>query len=379
MKIAVKTRLILPVLALAALMAAATGCNKAQPQQPRSAGMQAMPVQTLTVAATPVPQSDEYVATIKSRRSATINPQVDGNLTSIDVHSGDHVTQGQLLMQVDPSKQEATLASQAATEQQKLAVYQYNQLQVERQRKLFAAGIISKDALDQAEQAYANSKADYESAGASRHEQEKQLAYYRITAPFEGIVGDIPVHVGDYVTSSTMLTTVDENRDLEAYIYVPTERAAQVHRGLGVQILDNNDNPVEKTAIDFVSPQVDDQLQGILVKAPVRSPLLRTQQLVKARVIWGVKPQPTVPVLAVSRLGGQAFVYVAKDAGGGHFIAQQQAVSLGDTVGNNYAVLAGLSNGDKVIVSGTQILVNGMPVIPLPPGPPPAGPPGAGS
>jgi multidrug efflux pump subunit AcrA (membrane-fusion protein) len=176
-----------------------------------------------------------------------------------------------------------------------------------------------------------------------------------------------------------MLTTVDERKDLEAYIYIPTERAAQVRNGLGVQILDNTGNPVETTSVDFVSPQVDDQLQGILVKAPVRSPLLRNEQLVKARVIWGMSPRPTVPVLAVTRLGGQAFVYLAQDAGGGHFVAHQQAISLGDTLGNNYAVLAGLNNGDKVIISGTQILMNGMPVMPLPPGPPPAAPPGAGS
>jgi RND family efflux transporter MFP subunit len=378
-KIAVKTQFILSVLALAPLLAASIGCNKTQPQQSAGAGMQALPVQTITVAATPVAQSDEYVATIKSRRSATINPQVDGNLTRILVHSGDHVTAGQLLMQIDPAKQEATLASQAATEQQKLAVYQYNQLQVERQRKLFAAGIISKDALDQAEQAYANSKADYESAGASRKEQEHELAYYRIAAPFEGTVGDIPVHIGDYVSSTTMLTTVDENKDLEAYIYIPTERAAQVRTGLGVQIVDNTDKPVENTSIDFVSPQVDDQLQGILAKAPVRSPLLRNQQLVKARVVWGMSAKPIVPVLAVTRLGGQAFVFLAQDAGGGHFVAHQQAISLGDTVGNNYAVLAGLNNGDKVIVSGTQFLMDKMPVMPLPSGPPPAAPPGAGS
>jgi RND family efflux transporter MFP subunit len=375
----VKKQSILPILSLPLLLAGAAGCNKAQPPQQAGAGMQALPVQTLTVAAVPVPQSDEYVATIKSRRSATINPQVTGNLTSILVHSGEHVTAGQLLMQIDPAKQEATVASQAATEQQKLAVYQYNQLQVERQRKLFAAGIISKDALDQAEQAYANSKADYESSGASRHEQEKELAYYRITAPFDGIVGDIPVHVGDYVSATTMLTTVDENKDLEAYIYIPTERASQIRNGLGVQILDNNGQPVETTSIDFVSPQVDDQLQGILVKAAIHSPLLRTQQLVKARVVWGMSPKPVVPVLAVTRLGGQAFVFVAQDAGGGHFVAHEQAISLGDTVGNNYAVLAGLNNGDKVIVSGTQFLQDKMPVMPLPPGPPPATQPGAGS
>lgn len=361
------------------VLAGAAGCNKGQPQPQAGAGMQALPVQTLTVAAIPVPQSDEYVATIKSRRSATMNPQVSGNLTRILVHSGERVKAGQLLMQVDPSKQEATVASQTATEQQKLALYQYNQLQVDRQRKLFAAGIISKDALDQAESAYANTKADYDASLATRHEQEQQLGYYKIIAPFDGIVGDIPVHVGDYVSPSTMLTTLDENKDLEAYIYVPTERAAQVHNGLGVQIVDNNGKSIENTSIDFVSPQVDDQLQGILVKASVKSPLLRTEQLVKARVIWGMSPKPVVPVLAVTRLGGQAFVFLAQEAAPGKYVAHEQAIDLGDTVGNNYAVQAGLNNGDKIIISGTQFLQNNMPVMPLPAGPPPGAQPHAGS
>lgn len=375
----VKTQTVHPLFILPFLLAGGiAGCAKSQPQ-PAAQGMQAMPVQTMTVAAAPVPQSDEYVATIKSRRSATINPQVDGNLTKILVRSGEHVTAGQLLMQIDPARQEATLASQAATEQQKLAVYKYNALQVDRQRKLFADGVVSKDALDQAEQAYSNSKADYESATASREEQEKQLGYYQIDAPFDGIVGDIPVHVGDYVSSTTMLTTVDENKDLEAYIYIPTERAAQVRNGLGVQMVDNNGNPIENSSIDFVSPQVDNGLQGILVKAPVHSPNLRNAQLVKARVVWGMSSKPIVPVLAVTRLGGQAFVFVAEDAGGGHFVAHEQPITLGDTMGNNYAVTSGLNNGDKVIISGTQFLMDKMPVVPLPSGPPPAGAPASGS
>lgn len=340
-----------------------TACQKAVPA---AAAPQALPVKTESVSASPVPQSDEYVATIKSRRSATLNPQVDGNLIQIQVHSGDHVTRGQLLMVIDPAKQEATVLSQVSTEKQKLAVYQYNQTEVERQRKLFAAGVTSRDTLDQAEQAYANSKADYESAVASRVSQEKQLEYYKIRAPFDGIVGDIPVHLGDYVSATTLLTTVDENKDLEAYIYIPTERAAQVRDGLGVDILDNNEKFIEHTAIDFVSPQVDNQLQGILAKAPVRSEeaRVRTAQLVKAKVIWSVVPTPVVPVLAVTRLGGQTFVYVAQDKDGKYF-AHQKEVKLGDPVGNNYAVLEGLQNGDKVIVSGTQFLVDGMPVQPL--------------
>ncbi|HEY0785118.1 MAG TPA: efflux RND transporter periplasmic adaptor subunit [Acidobacteriaceae bacterium] len=345
-----------------------SGCQQAKPAGGLSFGAGGpMPVQTVTVAAHPVAQSDEYVATIKSRRSATINPQVDGNLTSIAAHAGEHVKQGQLLMQIDPVKQRATLQAQAATEQQKLAVYQFNQTELARQRKLFEAGITSRDAFDQAQQAFNNAKADYESSVASRETQSRQLSYYSITAPFDGVVGDIPVHVGDYVSSTTTLTTVDENRDLEAYIYIPTERAALLRTGLGVDILNSAEEPVEHTAINFLSPQVDNSLQGILAKAPVRSgaALLRTAQLVKARVIWSEKPTPVVPVLAVTRLGGQAFVYVV---GGedGKFVARQKAIQLGDTVGNEYAVLSGLTNGERVIVSGTQMLVDGAPVQPLP-------------
>jgi RND family efflux transporter MFP subunit len=347
------------VLASTALIA----CQKAASAPPPP---QALPVQTMQVSPAPVPQSDEYVATIKSRRSATLNPQVDGNLIQILAHSGDHVKAGQLLMVIDPLKQEATVESQAATEKQKLAVYEYNKKEVERQRKLYAAGVTSLDTEEQAEQAFANSKADYESAVASRVTQEKQLEYYKIRAPFDGIVGDIPVHLGDYVSGTTLLTTVDENRDLEAYIYIPAERAAQVRQGLGVDILDNNEKLIEHTAIDFISPQVDNQLQGILAKAPVRSEeaKVRTAQLVKAKVIWRVSPVPVVPVLAVTRLGGQAFVYVAQN-NNGKFVAKQRAVTLGDTIGNDYAVEAGLNNGDKVIVSGTQFLVDGAPVQPL--------------
>jgi RND family efflux transporter MFP subunit len=263
---------------------ALTACAK---QTPPQAAPQAMPVQTATVAAAPVPQYDEYVSTIKSRRSATIQPQVDGNLTKIYVHSGDHVHSGQVLMEIDPAKQEATVASTKATEQQKLAVFQYNQIEVERQRKLFEQGVTSRDALDQAEQAYKNSQADYESSTASTQSQRKQLGYYHIAAPFDGIVGDVPVHLGDYVSATTMLTTVDENRDLEVYVYIPAERVTQIRKGLPIVVVDNQENVLERTAIDFISPQVDNGLQGILVKAPVHADLgkLRNLQQIKARVM----------------------------------------------------------------------------------------------
>ena len=346
---------------------AATGCQKKPAAPPAGAAMQGMPVQTVAVTLSPVPQTSEYVATIKSRRSATLQPQVDGRLMQIRVRSGDHVKAGQPLMNIDPQHQVAAVESQRATERQKKALYDYNVSQIERQRKLFEAGITSRDVYDQAQQSHDNAKADYESAVNQRKTQEEQLAYYTIRAPFDGVVGDIPVHVGDYVSPATMLTTVDENKDLEAYIYVPTERSGQVRLGLDVELMDNQGKLLEKSKIDFLSPEVDSTLQGILVKAPVHATpeILRQAQMVKARVVWSTTPMAVIPVLAVTRQGGQSFVFVARQQNG-HFAAIQTPVTLGDTVGNTYSVSSGLNVGDRVIVSSTQFLVNGMPVLPMP-------------
>jgi RND family efflux transporter MFP subunit len=311
------------------------------------------------------------VATIKSRRSATLEPQVQGTLTRIRVTSGAHVTAGQVVMEIDPRLQLATVESARATERQKKALYDYNALEIERQRKLFEAGVTSRDAYDQARQSHDNAKADYESAVNLRKTQEEQLAYYTIRAPFDGVVGDIPVHVGDFVaptnSPASVLTTVDESRDLEAYIYVPTERSSQVRQGLDVELMDNSGKLLEKTKIDFISPEVDSTLQGILVKAPVHaSPeMLRNAQMIKARVVWNTTPMAVVPVLAVTRQGGQSFVFVARQQNG-HYAAIQTPVTLGDTVGNAYSITSGLNAGDRVIVSSTQYLVNGMAVMPLP-------------
>jgi RND family efflux transporter MFP subunit len=325
-----------------------------------------MPVSTKTIDLSDVPQTDEYVATIKSRRSASIQPQVDGALTRINVKSGDHVRAGQVLMTINPLKQQATVDQQISTEAQKKALLDYNKGELERQHGLYDAGVTSKQSYDQAVQAYENSKADYDASKAARVTQQQELAYYNLTAPFAGVVGDIPVHLGDYVSSQTLLTTVDENADLEAYIYIPTERAHNIRMGLPVQVVTSAGELIESTSIDFISPQVDNAIQGILAKAPVHSSLdrFRNEQLVKARVIWSTAPAPTVPVLAVTRIGGQPFVYVATEVNGST-VAKQRSVTLGDTIGNEYAVKDGLKQGEKVITSGIQFLIDGAPVQPI--------------
>jgi RND family efflux transporter MFP subunit len=346
-----------------AMLAVACGGGPAQGGPPKDPPGVSVKIEVAHSVA--ISDTTEYVATLKSRDSAVIMPQVEGQITQIYVHSGDHVAPGAPLMQIDPAKQQATVKTQEDTRSAKRADLDYAKQQYERVSGLYSAGVVSKQELDQAKSALDAAQAQLQALDAQVQEQQVQLHYYQVTAPTSGVVGDIPVRVGDRVTNTTLLTTVDKPGSLEAYVYIPVERASRVKMNLPVQIMDNAGNVMAGSRIGFISPQVDNTTQTVLVKARIanNSDKLRTSQFIRARVVWGTHQGPVVPVLAVSRVGGQYFAFVAEDQNG-KLVAHQKALRLGDMVGNDYVVLEGIKPGDKVIVSGTQFLVDGAPVVP---------------
>lgn len=350
-----------------AALAAVLACSKNPGQGPRAAAMQAMPVKVIEAKALPVNDASEYVATLKSRDSAVIMPQVEGQITQIFVHSGDKVSVGTALIEIDPLKQQATVKSQESARAAQQANLSWLKQQYERSQGLAAAGVVSKQDLDQAKAAMDAAQAQMDALDAQVREQEVQLHYYRVVAPRAGIVGDIPVRVGDRVTTTTQLTTVDQPGSLEAYVYVPVERSAQLKMNLPVQIFDSSGKVLADTRVSFISPQVDNTTQTVLVKARIvnGNDALRQSQFIRARLVWGTHQNPEVPILAVSRLAGQYFAFVAEPQNGGAFVAKQRPLTIGETVGNNYEVRDGIKPGDKVIVSGTQFLLDGAPVIPM--------------
>jgi RND family efflux transporter MFP subunit len=323
----------------------------------------AMPVQVVVAQSVRIPETTEYLSVLKSRQSAVINPQVEGQITKIYVKSGDEVNAGTPLLQIDPLKQEATLSSQQATLAAQEANLRLARVSLERAQKLFAAGVISKHDFDNAQSTYDAAEAQVKALEQQVEQQKVELHYYKVSAPADGIVGDIPVHVGDRVTVSTLLTTINLPGALEAYIYVPADRAKDLRLGLPVRLLDENGKSVSDTRITFVSPQVETDTQTVLAKATVENPRdkLRIAQQVRAQVTWGSHEGPVVPVLAVNRINGQAFVFVASKEGNAT-VARQKLLKVGDTIGDNYAVLDGLKAGEHLIVSGTQFLVDGAPV-----------------
>jgi RND family efflux transporter MFP subunit len=360
--------------AVTAALALATACSRGQTAPAGAQGMPPSAVVLATAQPKPIEDASEYVATLKSLHSTTIQPQIDGQITQIFVKSGDRVKQGAPLMQIDPRRQQAAVTSQEAERASKEANVNYARQQAQRASELLKAGAISKQEQEQAETALRTAEADLQSLQAQVQQQQVQLRYFTVAAPTAGIVGDVPVRVGNQVAPTTLLTTIDQNEILEVYVSVPIERAPALKTGLPIQILNSEEQQLATSAISFVSPHVDDQTQTVLVKGQVRNPdaALRASQFVRARIIWKVADGLVIPVTAVLRINGQFFAFVA-DNTGGKLVAKQRAVKVGEIAGDNYPVLDGLKAGDRVVVSGAQKLADGAPITEAPP-PSPAAP-----
>ena len=346
--------------AAAALLAAA--CRGGQTAAPPA--FPPTPVSIATARATPLEDATEYVALLKSLRSTTVQPQIDGQITQILVKSGDRVRQGAPLMQIDPQRQQAAVSSQEAERAAREAAVAFARQQAQRAGELFTAGAISRQELEQAETGLRTAEANLRALSAQVQQQQVQLRYFTVAAPTAGVIGDIPVRVGHQVSPQTMLTTIDQNETLELNVNVPIERAGELRSGMPIQLFPNDSaEPMATTAIDFISPRVDDQTQSVLVKGQVRNPdgKLRAAQYVRARLIWKTTEGLVVPVTAVLRISGQFFAFVVEEAGG-KMVAKQRAIKVGPIAGNNYPVLDGIKPGERIVVSGTQKLADGAPI-----------------
>lgn len=358
-------------------------------------------------------ESSDFIASLQSRRSVTLQPRIQGQVSQILVRAGDQVAAGTVIMQVDAAEQQAAVSSISAAAQaaqaelenaratlrslraervSNLSDVRLNQQEYERYSGLASQGAVSRQTQEQynnrlqvaraglgsinaqiqaQESAVAQAEKAVLQAQANTKQQQVQLQYYRIAAPFAGTVGDIPVKVGDFVNTSTQLTTITQNRPLEVNVSVPIERSPQLRIGMPVEVLNAQGQSVGTSNVFFISPNVTNDTQSVLIKSLFDNSRgqLRADQFARARVIWNQRPGVLIPTAAVTRLAGEPFVYVAQtqqtsQQGQPQLIARQKPVELGDIKGNNYQVLEGLQPGEKLVVSGILNLKDGAPIIP---------------
>lgn len=216
----------------------------------------------------------------------------------------------------------------------------------------------------------AQARSQVSEAAAQVRSTEVKLQDTKIVAPISGIVGNIPVKIGDFLSKGDTLTTVTQNQTLDVELSIPIVRGPDLRLNQRVEGIDDKGNVIGTGRISFISPQVSSNSQLILAKASFDNSQgqLRDGESVTAKVIWNTRPRILIPTTAVVPLAGKDFVYVAQTQEQSKLIARQKPVKLdrAKMQGNNYPVIEGLQPGEKIIVSGTQNLSDGAPVIPQP-------------
>ncbi|EKQ70877.1 RND family efflux transporter, MFP subunit [Leptolyngbyaceae cyanobacterium JSC-12] len=400
---------------------------------------QPTPVEVSSPKTAAIEDSSDYAASLDSRQSVTLQPRVSGQISTIYVTAGDRVQQGQPLLQIDAAEQRAQVASRTAAAETAAAEVeaaqadvanetdtlrslqakrasaqanvQLNQREYERYLELYNQGASSRQLLDQrlnalqtaqatlrqveaeiqaqqatisrAQATVSRNQRALDQAQANIKEGQAQLQFYTITAPFTGMIGNIPAKVGDFVNTSSQLMTLTQNEQLEIQIAIPLERAADLRLGLPVKLLDTNDKVLQTGRISFIAPTVDPSTQSVQAKAIFpNSGNFRTSQFVRARVVWDTGRGVLVPTTAISRLGGRNFIFVAAPfqssgckefaAGQGgppmapdpnQLTAVQKPIKLGKIVGNHQEVLEGISASDRIVTSGILQLQNCTPIV----------------
>ncbi len=389
-----------------------------------TAGPPPAAVKLATVQAGGIEDSSEFTASTESRNSVRLQPRIQGYVTQIFVKPGDSVRKGAAIIQIDPRQQQASVNSVSAAaegaksqlanaraeltslEAQRLsneADVKLNQQEYQRYSNLADQGAVARQISDQylnkrdvakatlratigkiqAQQATINqAQKSIQQAQANISEQKVQLQYYTITAPFDGIVGEIPVKVGDFLNTttqpsntlnpsfgvtSTTVATITQNQPLEININVPIERGPQLRKGMLVEVLDAQRRSLGNSKVFFIAPSAS-STQAILIKALFDNSKgqLRADQFVEARVIWNQRVGVLIPTTAVAPVAGENFVYVTQTKqspdGKSQLVARQKRVKLGNIKGNSYQVLEGLQPGEKIIVSGLLNLRDGAPI-----------------
>jgi RND family efflux transporter MFP subunit len=394
------------------------------------------PVPLANPTSAPIQDRSDYAASLDSRQSVTLQPRVAGQISKIYVEPGDRVEAGQPILQIDAAQQRAQVESRAAAartaaadvqsaqadvanatdtlrslEAQRAsaaAAVQLSQQEFNRYQDLVSQGASSQQVLDQRANALQTALAGLQQADAEIAAQksairraqtivtrsqwavseaeanitEGQVALedYTVTAPFSGIVSNIPVKAGDTVTTATQLLNITQNQKLVIQVQIPLERAARAKVGLPVKLLDDQNRETQTGRISFVAPNVDPATQSVRVEASFdnATETLRTSQFVRARVIWSSQTGVLVPTSAVSRLGGRDFLFIAapfKDSGcqaaaapgspapnPNQLVAAQKPIRLGKIINSNQEVLEGVSVSDRIVTAGILQLQNCSPI-----------------
>lgn len=354
---------------IASLLVACTEPQAPEPPPPATVGY-------TDVAPRELPLSLAYAAQLRGVREVEVRARVSGILLERRYEEGAAVEAGDVLFKIDP----APFRAEAERARAELGVRQADLRQAERERDrvlpLHERGLASVRERDNAVAAYEAALAAVAAAQAVLSTAELELSYTDVRAPIAGLTSREVRSEGSLIAAgddSSLLTYIVQADRLYVEFSVPETEAGLVRAALAdhpgrvaVRVIGARGMPIGgKARIEFIAPRVDDATGTVAVRALLdnSSRAILPGLVVRARVEGvAVGGALVIPKRAVMRGAEGTFVWRIDDAG----TAAQQPVELGVSSGNDTAVVAGLSSGDRIVVDGILKVQPGAPLAATP-------------
>ncbi|MDR6672071.1 efflux RND transporter periplasmic adaptor subunit [Xanthomonas sp. 1678] len=358
------------------------GTGQGQGQGRGGAGMagdgdDAAPVPVTVVAASSqaVPIYATANGTVTALNTVTINPQVGGQLMSLNFREGQEVKKGDLLAQIDPRSLQASYDQAAASKRQNQALLATARSTFQRSDSPAYRQYVAKTDLDTQRNQVAQYEAAVSANDAAMRAAQVQLQYTRILSPIDGITGLRGVDVGNIVSTSSSIVTITQIHPIYVVFNLAERelqglREAQAAGPLTVAALDRTDAHViaGDGRVDVVDNQISSDTGTFKVRAefPNGDNALWPGQFVNVRLtLRTLANGVVVPTQAVQRGPDGDYVYVVQ----GDNTVKMQTVKQGVEVGDSQVQLVqGLKAGERVVTEGQFRLKPGAKVTALKPG-----------
>ena len=299
-------------------------------------GKAKVPVQVYVVAATKLADEVASTGSVMADESVTIQSEISGKITSLDIQEGQPVRKGQLLFTINAADVQAQLRKQ----EYNIKLYHD---QEQRQRTLLAKEYISRQEYEQSQNALLTAQADLQALRVML-----QKAYVR--APFDGVLGLRNTSVGAYVSPGTAITTLSRVRPVKVDFNVPSRFAASVRVGDPVPVTDEATTKKYEAKVYAINPQIDPVSRSLPVRAIYanKNLELRPGGFVKVNLELGETAEALqIPTEAVVPVASGYTVFTVQ-----HGKAKVQPVSIGVRSDKVIQITKGLAVGDTVIRTG---------------------------
>lgn len=340
-----------------------SACSSNHQAQPTSSAT-ATPAKVMRITTDTIPRVYITTGTVSSDNRVDIASRVMGFIRAINVHEGQEVKKGQLLIRIDSEDIRAHLSEAEASLAQARARAEEAKTDFVRYRSLFSQQAVTEREYQQIALKNKIAQKGLHAAQAALSQAKAQLQYAEITAPISGVVVDKRKESGDMANPGEAILTIEDPTHIILRTYVKERQVNRIHVGDPVMVTIGALDKTIQGHITHIVPSADPSTHSYLVKVSLgKVSGLKSGMFADVRFAIGKTQGIMIPLSAIVKHSDIPGVYMVEKDNSVHF----RMIRTGRAWGNKVEILSGLSDGEHIVLSSTKPLHTGELISPIQP------------